>query len=506
MGLFDFLKNKDKENAEINSYHKREIATLIEQAKNSCRSPEVISILRDIQREIESQTETSSAKVQELDAEIIKNLQAAIKYGKSQQAATAVTKLIDALEYTIDRSVHCSIGGNMTKADKKASKAAEKAMKKVAKTELTREEQLQEQIDQLELEKASLERRFQKISELNKEFPGNAALISRLKNIKAKHDAVKTKIVYVSNVANTEVSAEAANDITSTINDVVNTSTVNPVEVEITISEMNAAKQNAEQLVAAGQQLNAALGQSMGLEAPSLDLGYGSEISLDTSYGTSTTSMNTGISQTGPARQTQFGGFDASQMSSREMEKDIKKTIAAIEKQIEDCNDKIDDATDDFNDYNSQLRTLLSRRENASPSECLTLDGQIDELNSRRSSVMNKIKRYRQIKSNLSDRLSLMEKLGTQQDVSAMADRIQEVTGGRFADIEGLAMYLKQSVADSNEELENIGLAVAVSESEEINIGSTSATYAGLSDASNINIKDENKYDSLKMDLGMLVM
>jgi chromosome segregation ATPase len=192
-------------------------------------------------------------------------------------------------------------------------------------------------------------------------------------------------------------------------------------------------------------------------------------------------------------------------MSSREMQQDIKRTINAIEKQIENCNDKIEDASDEFNDYNAQLRSLLTRRENASPSECLVLDGQIDELNSKRSSVMSKIKQYRQIKANLSDRLNLLEKLGTQQDITSMTASISEITGGRLGDIEGIAMYLKDSIAQGNEALENIGMAVAVSESEDINMGSLSATYAGLTDNTNVSVKDDHKYDNLMMDLGMPV-
>jgi hypothetical protein len=205
---------------------------------------------------------------------------------------------------------------------------------------------------------------------------------------------------------------------------------------------------------------------------------------------------------TGAARQTQFGGFDASAMGTTAMTQDINKTKQSIEQSMEAYNDKIDDAADDLADLNAQLKPLLLKRQNATPSECTVLDGQIDQLNAKRNSVMYSLKRYRQAVATLQEQLSLVERLSTQQDLDSTKARIQQMTGGRFADFEGLAMFLKDSVARSNEQLDEIGTASMVADSEEINMNTFSGSSAVFSDTAGG--KDENRYDALMTDLGLL--
>ncbi len=507
MGLFDFF-NKKKKTADAISASRNLIMQTIETMKVSCRDSDTLRMLNEIKNTISSQPESKKEEIVRVDAQILNLLEVAGDDMASAMYANARSSLYDVQRKLTERAKMCSMGGTPAVGGSKGEDYLEKLRKKFPVGEKSSIDQLNEEIRN---ENRMLEESKRKFEDLRKlyEESGSEYLLTEA-------DGVDLQIIEHQNnirILNSYLKTLRQHETMNKVNKAGERwkSEVDEAEIDDQVTEMEFDHrmedlQNREDRNSRiGDKLHASATGGRGANVfDRRENATASSNVFDRRAGANATA-STSSAQAGPAKQTQFGGFDASQMSSREMERDIKKTINEIERQIEDCNDKIDDASDEFNDYNAQLRTLLARRENASPSDCLTLDGQIDELNSRRSGVMNKIKRYRQIKANLSDRLSLMEKLGTQQDVSAMTDRIQEVTGGRFADIEGLAMYLKQSVADSNEELENIGIAVAVSESEEISFGSTSATYAGLTDATNVNIKDENKYDSLKLDLGMPV-
>ena len=201
-------------------------------------------------------------------------------------------------------------------------------------------------------------------------------------------------------------------------------------------------------------------------------------------------------------KQTQYGGFNASEVGSTTMANDIRRTTQAIKNSLETYDEKIQDANDELADLNAELRPLLQRRQTASPSDCLALDGQIDQLNSKRSSIIYKIKRFRQEQAQLNDKLALLDKLDAQQDLTATNQKIEQLTGGKFADFAGLAMFLNEAVKESNEQLEEIGTAVSVAESEEIMMNSASGISAVLSDAGTLG-KDEHKYDALANEIGL---
>ena len=79
---------------------------------------------------------------------------------------------------------------------------------------------------------------------------------------------------------------------------------------------------------------------------------------------------------------------------------------------------------------------------------------------------------------------------------------LTKMTGGKFSDFQGLALFLNDSIKKSNEELEEIEMAVTVAESEQVIASSASATAAALADAGNIT-KDEDKYNALMQEIGM---
>ena len=88
-----------------------------------------------------------------------------------------------------------------------------------------------------------------------------------------------------------------------------------------------------------------------------------------------------------------------------------------------------------------------------------------------------------------------------QQDLEAVKNRIQQLTGGRYADIEGLSMYLKEAAQKENEELERFGVANSVADSEEINTRTMTGNNSDYMDS--VNVKDEDKYAALEAELGL---
>ena len=161
----------------------------------------------------------------------------------------------------------------------------------------------------------------------------------------------------------------------------------------------------------------------------------------------------------------------------------------------------LDDENDELRTLNNQLKPLLLKRRDASPSDCMVLDGQIDQLNAKRNGVQHKIRRYRQALSELAEKMLLMDKFQTQKDLELTEAHLNQITGGQFQDFESIAMYLKEAVKKSNEQLEDIGAANAVADSEEINMNSYSGANAVYSDTAGG--KDEDKYSALEADLGL---
>ena len=175
--------------------------------------------------------------------------------------------------------------------------------------------------------------------------------------------------------------------------------------------------------------------------------------------------------------------------------------ISILTQSQEQYNEKLEDASDELRDFDAALRSLLQKRQGASASECLVLDGQIDQLNAKRGKVSHTIKRLRNAIAQLDEQLTLMGKVEFQQDLESMKGRIQQLTGGKYADIEGLSMYLKDAIKKENEALEDLGVGNAVVDSEEITMNSYSGASAAFADATNV--KDEDKYAALEAELGL---
>lgn len=494
MAFFGLFGNKEKKNREINNANKKQILTLIQSLQMSCRNSDAITVLRNIQTELQSQGETSSEKVIALDGEVQQLLAEANTFILKQQYPTAITKLKKAQNKVIDRHQYCMAGGQMTKQDKAAADRAASMFAHISNNaQKSRAEELQSQIDEKNAELDALNREYEDLKKLHEQDPNNASIRAQATTVVTRKRALETAINNLSIELSKETVDTSITEMANANEELVKGRTFSEEQMEINrakVVSQNEQFKETQSQVASGMDL---LGVSSGA-------GFDPFAVENQSAGFDPFAVGDPLAAGNAEKQgQQYGSFNAGAVGTAEMARDIKKAMQEFANSIDQYTDKIDDANDDLADYNAQLRPLLERRETASPSDCLVLDGQIDQINARRNGVIYKIKRYRQAVAQLNDKLSLLEKLSTQQDVQSTNAKIEQLTGGKFTDFEGLSMYLNEAVKESNEQLEEIGMAVNIAEREEIRMNSEAAASAALSDAATV--KDEHKYDALKQEL-----
>lgn len=502
MALFGLFGNKEKKNLQVNEANKAKILNILTQTQMACKDANAIAVLRKIASQIQAQGESSSEELMTIDGEILKILTDSHAFILKQQYPTAISKLNKAFNLAVDRNQYCMLGGRKTKQDKKLEDQANRVMANVKAAEKTREEELQSRLDELNAEFEAAVNEQAQLKALYEQNPHNASIIGRAKSIQTKIISIKNQI----NATTIELQKEGQD-----------AAIISNVEFNETLasgrrndSEMDLARENLK----AQNQLRGEMASQLHEDADLLNAGaaglFDGDPFADPFQDAAATAdlfenpFGTQAQASAPSAQTQYGGFDSSTIGTTSMANDIRKARQELEKSIEIFNDKIDDASDELNEYNAELRPLLERRRTASPSDCLTLDGQIDQINAKRNAVINKIKRYRQANAQLVDKLGLLDKLDTQQDLALTNAKIEQLTNGKFADFQGLAMFLNDSVKRSNEELQEIGEASSIADAEDIMMSSASAASAVLSDVGSIT-KDEHKYDAVEQELGMTI-
>lgn len=486
MGLFNMFKKKE-DYTKVNNLNKTQILTLIQNVHMNCKNPEAISLLRNIQEELQGQGETPSAEVVGIDRQIQALLSEANTYVVKQQYAIVLTKLNKAFSLAADRRQHCAVGGQMTKADKKAKAKADKITANLNKNvKKTRAEELEEEIEKKTAELAIAEAEFQKLKKLHEANPANSSILSQGRAKQIQITALKNQLSALSNEHAAETTVKGQEDILAAGEQLASNRTYTAEQVQINtarLAEQEARNQEAADIAKMGL-------QSMQTSAIAMDP-FAEESAFNPFAESNVFGQASGAQS----------AFTPGKMSSQEMANDIKATVKALQKSIDAYTEKIDTASEDFEDCNAQLKPLLIKRQTASASDCLLLDGQIDQINAKRSSIVYKIKRYRQAVAELNDKLTIMDKLSTQQDMESTNAKIAELTGGKFNDYLSLAAYLDDAVKASNASLEELSTAVNLSESEGILMNSAAGATAALTDAATV--KDEDKYASLEQEMGV---
>lgn len=515
MGLFG---NPEAKNIKMNDANKKSILSQLQLLKMNTKDAEVMKLLAKVGACLQQQGETSRSEVIDVDAQIMELLDQSNEYLLMGQPATAIAKVNQVYGLTVSRQKYCSFGGRLSKADAKMIAAAQKKRAKVAKTkEKSRIDELQEMIDRKNAELHGYEAEFNMLRELSEKYPGNVSLESRGETLITLKEGVDAQISAMLDELAGQVAYGVADKVSETSVKLADGRTYSLEEVALIKEKMQKTQADREALREATGTLRGLVQGASGRatvateEAAATSTGttagsvFGNAQTtqkksvFDQGMGAGRSSVFGTAAPAGTPAQTQYGGFDASTVGTQQMANEINKTISVMQRNIETYQDKIDDANEEYKNYNNELRRLLEKRKTASPADCLALDGEIDQLNSRRTNVAHTIKRYRQAVAQLSDKLSLMEKLAAQQDVTATNAQIEKLTNGKFSDFAGLSMYINESIKTSNEAGDEIGIAVNISEGEEISMNSASGAAAALADAGLS--KDEHKYDSLLEEL-----
>lgn len=179
---------------------------------------------------------------------------------------------------------------------------------------------------------------------------------------------------------------------------------------------------------------------------------------------------------------------------------DIGPTVKALTRNVETFSNKISELDEKLKSVDRALYSALEKRKNLAPSQRLTFDGEIDNLNSERNSIVTAIKKYRQAQAVNRDKLTIATDLQNQMEIKKVEAEAGRLAGSIIQDWESAAMELKQYTSDKNEELERMADVNAVATSEEIQMNS--ATGTRWSDTMVIE-NDDDKYEVLERELGM---
>ncbi|MBQ8358155.1 MAG: hypothetical protein IJX39_10195 [Clostridia bacterium] len=535
MGLFG---NKQQKLKDSNNAAKQQTLTQILTMSANCRNPQISAALNDIKRELESQGTSETKEGLALLSQTMTALNEANKYIIRGEVAPAANRLDLVKKLLAERRSHCTMGGTLTKKDQKKADKAEKMMKKYQgkgmEIEEDRSAQLELELAKLTADKEQIEKTLIHLKERLTRNPNDIEARNLWAPNESKYNITLQKINQLSLALNKETTRAGTKGLIDqgieleagvTVSDDENQANMDKLAQMQAKSAQDAAELQAQQQMmygngarmsspadsplfqsigtgaAMGGVENGSLFQSIGNNnaAP----GYGSMSS--TGYGAPATggysapTTNYSAATTNYGTSPSGGSFNRGE-AARHMS-EIRQAQSDLQKALEDCNDSMDDANEDLLELNAQLKPLLLRRREASPSECLVLDGQIDQLNVKRNGVQHKIQRYRNRMAQLSERLQLLEKLELQEDMVMTDAQLNQRTGGKFSDFGAIATYLKEAIAKSNESLEEIGMANAVVDSEQVNTNSFSGSNPVYSEMTGT--KDEDRYKALEMDLGL---
>ena len=498
----DNKKKIQKENEALKNRVTSLMATMMSQAGSNAL---ITQKLKGLQDALSQQADSDKKEAFELLQKTGACLQKAnelIVTGKYSQAGTYLDK---SLEFVKQRAAHCGMTvmqvGTNVKVDFGDIEIEESNVEK-----LTR--QLDEAQDAFNLVKEKVEILQKQIAKNPMDFASKAKL--QQTNIEFK--TIENKMINASNALTKELVRLGRKEEAEQIKENIQNQTVSDAQNDIykdVISEhaqdvqddmddigsyVNATAPSLGMQNDVSANLNSAFGANVG-NSSMASAAFGGTASAPTTF----MGMNIGATATyGAGANPYGGGGNNSPLGSKA---DIARMNSILEQSQEQYDEKLKEASAELSNYDRILRPLLQKRQTASPSECLVLDGKIDQINAKRNKVAHTIKRLRNAIAQLDEQLTLMGRVEFQQDLEAMKGRIQQLTGGKYADIEGLSMYLKDSIAKENAELENLGVSNAVIDSEEINMNSYSGANSSVADMSNV--KDEDKYAALERELGL---
>lgn len=504
-----FFGGKEKKLRNTNDTLKNEVLRQIQTLSMNCRDTMLAGLLNDLRRELESQGTCSTEKGIAYLQQAITFLSEANSYIVQGQKAPAENRLSKAKEVVATRRAECTAGGQMTKRDEKNLKKMQSVASKIkgGTVKESREDELKLQLSKAIAAKAEKEAEVKKLVERLQKNPNDREAQALWTSAEDAYNKAERTIQNIQNELGIEVFNDMMASLEKEMVDLKKGRTISSEQAEVTMQNVARAQEeaNAEQDQLAANRakyLGNSAGQSSATSSPLFQQMAGGAGAGANSFANSPLfqQMAGGSASSATGGATSFNPSATTGDYSRQLN-EIKRAQSALEQSQETYREKMEEANDELRELNNQLKPLLAKRRSATPTDCLMLDGQIDQLNSKRNSVQHAIRRYRNALAELMEKAQLMDKLEIQKDLESTAANLKRLTGGQFEDFGSIAMYIKEGVQKANEQLEDIGTANAVADGEEINVNSfsgSSAVYTDRTDA-----KDEDKYSALEQDLGL---
>ena len=496
-----FLFNKKKKYEAINAQSKKAILAQIEVYIQQARDSEVAAKLNSAKNLLVNQGITSSEQVPEIDRKIVALLSDIGKDLASGSMAVVKDKIDGVLKKLNERAPLCTDNSAFRpKQEIKRGKEAEKARKQLgmAATSMTAEELYspEQLIDFMLMAADERQKKMQDkkraLSDALNANPNDPIAQSSLKKLEIKINENAKRIAMLQNEGERTVLIDSIQNLT--------------LEQKRLIATRQSSDEQFDVIMSDYQKMVDALNKDNVRTNEAIKTFHSFDMNGVKTAGFTQTNQPAIFSTTDfiamGGRTAQTARHEAAGNSATD---EVLENIDEIVRSLEKCelmySDKSNDINADLKDMDMRLKQLLKKREAATASECLVLDGEIDRLNAERVNAKRAIERYRNALATNADKLSLARSLSTQRDLNEINRRMQENTDGKFTCFEDYAMALRDYAEKANAELENIGTVNVVANSVDIKMNTMTGRETDSS--GELYVKDEDKYKALEMELGI---
>lgn len=480
--------------AKLNEFNRQQILERIVMLTRGCTTPSSRNLLTELNRirdTLNMQSPAATRQAYECDAKI-RNYLNAIQGDIAAQSWNVADIRIEKIKQVLSERATLSIGGSdalMTRQEKRQRKRDEREFAKWQKKNKIEDFASSLSIDELykddelySLNVARLQDAIQREEEKRTELvrkqerdPYNEAIIS---NIEVADDKIaglrETLNVYTDERKRASYIA-SLRQAPAARKEAIATRTYSDEEAQYIIGQHDVTMEEMSNdfvLQARAQ------GRGTGRTAPS----------------------RTATATTGGVGGARASGSASDQVRMRREIEDIRKAVSQLEQYDQHFMQKLQDCDVELREVEAQLRPLLERRKQLTPSQRSTIDSQIDSLNAKRNRIVTTIKQISQAKSINLDKLNLVANKQQWLEILNSTDLANVNVAG--IDFQQIAMELREAAIEGNRKLDEIGTAVAVSQSEEIRSGAMSGTMQANSES--LGEFSDSKYDDLEKQLGLV--
>lgn len=191
----------------------------------------------------------------------------------------------------------------------------------------------------------------------------------------------------------------------------------------------------------------------------------------------------------------------------RELYSKVKRGVRGFEKLSEESHIAIEQTCAELLEVENRLRSLISKRksfiengDNISEWSCTKFDSPIDELKPKYSSLQSKLSKVKRFCAKIDAKINIRRNFLNELEILRMEGKIKSVLGRDMGDEAQIAMLIKQSDEEQNQELAQLRDAWTIANSTDIE---TSVSDYGVGESIRQNLADSDKYADLEKRLGL---